>query len=270
MTKNIRIDYYTGTGGAKMTAELLAEKLKASNTNVEVNRIKRSNISGIDKLDIDYYILIFPVHAFNAPKSVYEWVEHLSGNGCKTAVISISGAGNVVSNSASRHKTVKLLKKSNFNVIFEEMIRMPNNWMNVPGEKKFTRILSKIPQKIEQISQTILAEKKRSSIVYWIDYLISALGEMEKKELPKFGSGIKVTDDCTGCGLCAKNCCSANIQMEEQSSKPMFGNHCDMCLGCIYNCPQKALQPTVWAFQVDKKGYDLNAMRQIADMKNRV
>jgi ferredoxin len=157
-------------------------------------------------------------------------------------------------------------------VIFEEMIRMPNNWMKAPNEKKFTRILSKIPSKIDKISQVVLAEKRKRKIIYWIDYLISALGEAEKKGTQKFGNGIQVTDVCTGCGLCAKNCCSSNIQIENHTSfdtfpKPKIGNRCDMCLGCIYNCPQKALLPTVWAIQIDKKGYDLNAMCRTAGVK---
>ena len=42
-----------------------------------------------------------------------------------------------------------------------------------------------------------------------------------------------------------------------EQRRPKFGNRCDMCLGCVYNCPQKALQPTWGAFQVDKNGYDL-------------
>lgn len=272
MRNNIRIDYYTGTGGSKLIAKLLAEKLKIANKSVRVNRIIRDKISGIDKPDVDYYILIFPVHSFNAPQPIYEWIEHLSGNGCKTAVISVSGGGNIISNTASRHKTVKLLRQSNFNVIFEEMIRMPNNWMIVPNEKKYIRILSKIPKKIELISQVILAERRKRKFVYWIDYLISALGEAEKKGTPKFGNAIKVTDACTGCGLCAKNCGSSNIQIEKQTSldispKPRFGNQCDMCLGCIYNCPEKALLPATWAFQVDKKGYNLNEMCRIANVK---
>jgi len=94
--------------------------------------------------------------------------------------------------------------------------------------------------------------------------LISALGETEKKGTQNFGKRIKVLDTCIGCGLCAKNCCSSNISIE---NKPKFGNRCDMCLGCIYNCPQKALQPTYGAFQVDKKGYDLRLMCQNANFR---
>ena len=263
--KNIRIDYYTGTGGSEWVAKLLAENLKEENRNIEVNRIYRDHINKVETLDIDYYVLIFPVHSFNAPKPIYEWIEHLTGNQCKTAVIAVSGGGNVITNTACKSKTVKLLKKSNFNVILEEMVRMPNNWAKVPDKKKYTEILSKLPSKIEEISQAILSENSKRKPIYWIDYLISALGEAEKKSTHKFGSRIKVLESCSGCGLCSKNCCSSNIQMENQDlpdikSKPKFGNRCDMCFGCIYNCPQKALQPTWGAFQIDKNGYDLRLM----------
>jgi len=263
--KKIRIDYHTGTGGSKYIAELLAEKLTCSDVSVEINRILRDNINGDSEVCADYYVLIFPVHSFVAPKPIYEWVEHLKSDRCKTAVIAVSGGGNIITNTASRQKTVRLLKKKNFNVIYEEMVRMPNNWMKAPNEKKYTRILSKLPNKIEQISQTIIAEKRKKKVIYWIDYLIAALGELTKNSTHKFGNGIKVLESCTGCELCAKNCCSSNIQME--MNLPTFGNRCDMCLGCIYNCPQKALQATYGAFQVDKKGYDLHLMLQNSGKK---
>jgi ferredoxin len=258
-----------------LVAELLAEKLKNANSHVEVCRIYRDSITDLKTLETDYYILIFPVHSFNAPQPIYEWVAHLAGNNCKTAVISVSGGGNVMSNTACRCKTVKLLKKSNFNVICEEMVRMPNNWMKAPGKKKCTEILSQLPSKIEQISQAVISEKRRKKVIYWIDYLISALGEAEKKGTRKFGNGIKVLDTCTGCGLCAKNCCSSNIQMDSQTTtdanaKPKIGNRCDMCLGCVYNCQQKALQPTWGAFQVDKNGYDLRLMCQDANVFHKI
>ena len=265
--KNIRIDYYTGTGGSELVAKLLTDKLKNEKINVVVNRIYRDNINKFEKLEIDYYVLIFPIHSFNAPKPIYEWIEHLAGNYCKTSVISVSGGGNVISNSACRCKTVKLLKNSNFNVVYEEMVRMPNNWMKAPDKKKYTRILSKLPTKIDQISQTITSAKRKKKVIYWVDYLISALGEAEKNGTHKFGNGIKVLESCTGCGLCSKNCCSSNIQMESLAlskvqNKPKFDDRCDMCLGCVYNCPQKALQPTWGAFQIDKNGYNLRLMCQ--------
>ncbi|MCL2416412.1 MAG: EFR1 family ferrodoxin [Bacteroidales bacterium] len=258
--KNIRIDYYTGTGGSQLIAERLAEKLKTENNTVIVNRIYRADTKEPKTLDVDYYVLIFPVHGFNPPKPIFEWAKHLTANGCKTAIISVAGAGNALTNTACRYKTRKLLKKVGFDIIYQDMVRMPNSWKNVPERLKYTRLLSKLPTKIEKIAKAIATEKRGRKLIYWFDYLLTALGRTTQNSTHKFGSGINVLDSCTSCGLCAKNCCSSNIQME--TNLPKFGNQCDMCLGCVYNCPQRALQPTWGAFQIDKKGYDLRSMLQ--------
>ena len=256
--KTIQIDYYTGTGGSQFIAEKLAETLKNKDNSVVVNRIFRADITATKTLNADYYVLIFPVHGFNPPKLIFEWANHLRANGCKTAIISVAGAGNAVTNSACRYKTRKLLKKGGFNVIYQDMVRMPNSWKNVPEKPKYTRLLSKLPTKIEHIAQAINTEKKGRKLIYWIDYLLTAIGRTTQGSTYKFGAGIQVSDACISCKLCAKNCCSSNIAMSE--NLPKFANQCDMCLGCVYNCPKKALLPTWGAFQVDKKGYDLQAM----------
>ncbi|MCL2414259.1 MAG: EFR1 family ferrodoxin [Bacteroidales bacterium] len=263
--KNIRIDYYTGTGGSQLIAERLAEKLKAENNNVVVNRIYRADIKETRTFDVDYYILIFPVHSFNPPSTIFEWAKHLTANRCKTAIISVAGAGNALTNTACRYKTRKLLKKRGFDVIYQDMVRMPNNWKNVPEKPKYICLLSKLPTKIEKIAQAIATEKRGRKLIYWIDYLLTPLGRTAQNSTHKFGNGINVLDSCTSCGLCAKNCCSSNIKME--ANLPKFENRCDMCLGCVYNCPEKALQPTWGAFQVDKKGYDLRSMLQNLDAR---
>jgi len=256
--KNIRIDYYTGTGGSQFIAERLAEKLNAEGNTAVVNRIYRADIQGVKALDVDYYVLVFPVHGFNPPKLIFEWAKHLTANRCKAAIISVAGAGNAVTNSACRYKTRKLLKKGGFDVIYQDMVRMPNSWKNVPEKPKYTRLLSKLPTKIEQIAQTINSEKRGRKLIYWIDYLLTAIGRTTQGSTYKFGAGIQVSDACISCKRCAKNCCSSNIEMSE--NLPKFSNQCDMCLGCVYNCPKSALHPTWGAFQVDKKGYDLRAM----------
>lgn len=49
-----------------------------------------------------------------------------------------------------------------------------------------------------------------------------------------------VTDECTGCGYCAKNCpCQAIIMVD---NKPVWKENCSFCLKCIHSCPAQALQ----------------------------
>lgn len=250
---NLRIDYYTGTGGSEMAAKQIAAKLTTKGCGVEMNRIVRDKFIASD--GFDYYVLLFAVHSFNAPQPVFEWVNKLDGRGRKCAVIAVSGAGEVFSNTACRRKIIKSLSQASFEVIYEDMIQMPNNWMSVPKAERCKKILGQFPQKINDICDAIFEQRKRRKSPYWIDILISAGGRCEKLITKKFGRGIKVTDSCTGCGLCARNCCSSNIVIE--NDRAVIGDRCDMCLGCIYGCPHKALVATYGGFQVDKEGYDL-------------
>lgn len=188
----IRIDYYTGTGGSEMVAKQLAANLTAKGCAVTLNRIIRDKFVPSD--DFDYYVLLFAVHSFNAPRPVFEWVQKLHGNGAKCAVIAVSGGGEVVSNTACRRKIIKCLSLVNFEVIYEDMVKMPNNWMSVPGREKCERIMTQFPLKATEISDAIFAQRKQRKSPFWIDILIAAAGQCEKLVTKKFGQGIKVMD----------------------------------------------------------------------------
>lgn len=257
---NIRIDYYTGTGGSEMAAKQIAAELTTKGCSMTVNRIIRDKFIASD--DFDYYILLFAVHWFNAPQPVFEWVRKLDGKSRKCAVIAVSGGGEVLSNTACRRQIIRSLSLANFDVIYEDMVQMPTNWTSVPKTERCKKILGQFPQNINDISDSIFEQRKRRESPYWIDILISAAGRCERLITKRFGRGIKVTDSCIGCGLCARNCCSSNIVIF--NDKAVVGNRCDMCLGCIYGCPHKALVATYGGFQVDKKGYDLRKIRELS------
>jgi len=44
--------------------------------------------------------------------------------------------------------------------------------------------------------------------------------------------------------------------------KPVFENKCQLCLGCIYGCPCKALKPGISKFVVVKDGYSLKELEK--------
>lgn len=261
---NLRIDYYTGTGGTEMAAKQIATKLTTKGCSVEVNRIVRDKFIASD--GFDYYVLLFAVHSFNAPQPVFEWVQKLDGRGRKCAVVAVSGGGEVFSNTACRKKIIESLSRANFDVIYEDMVQMPNNWMSVPSDERCKNILGQFPQKINHICNAIFEQRGQRKSPYWIDILISAVGRCEKLVAKKFGRGIKVTDSCTGCGLCVRNCCSSNLVIKDD--RAVVGDRCDMCLGCIYGCPHKALIATYGGFQVDKKGYDLRRITELSSQDN--
>ncbi len=75
-------------------------------------------------------LLLFSVHAFNAPDAVYKWIDGLDTvKHISAAVISVSGAGDVCPNTACRVSSIKRLTKKGYHVLYERMIVMPSNWV---------------------------------------------------------------------------------------------------------------------------------------------
>ncbi len=88
----IKIAYYSGTGGSALAAWNFSEKLEEKGCLARLEKI--TNAPGEDCDDFDLLILIFPVHAFNAPAGVYKWIKSLKAvNGIDAAVIAVSGGG---------------------------------------------------------------------------------------------------------------------------------------------------------------------------------
>ncbi len=56
-----------------------------------------------------------------------------------------------------------------------------------------------------------------------------------------FYRNLKVSADCTGCGLCAKNCPSSNLVMEKGSLRILESNGCLRCMRCVVLCPSRAI-----------------------------
>lgn len=47
-------------------------------------------------------------------------------------------------------------------------------------------------------------------------------------------------ENCNGCGICQKICPVNNIKLV--NDKPEWQHKCQLCLGCLHYCPQKAIQ----------------------------
>jgi ferredoxin/flavodoxin len=257
---SIDIVYYSGTGSTLQAAECFDEVCRREGWDVRMYRLFQNK--EVQLREDSILLLIFAVHACNALEPVYRFLDELpAGKNREAAVISVSGGGEVSPNTACRMSSIRRLEKKGYPVFYEKMLVMPSNWI-VGLEKPLAQhLLYALPQKVESAVRDITNHTTVRSKPILIDRLFSRLGEGEKAGARQFGKRILVTENCTGCGLCASQCPAANIQMN--GKKPEFGNNCQLCLNCIYSCPGKALKPGIGRFVVIREGYPIREYQAV-------
>ena len=261
---NVRIVYFSGTGGTKMVADCFENTFAGRGVEVAKSELQEG-----DQLNEgDVLVLLYPVHAFNAPAPVYEWIRNLTrANSTKAVVISVSGGGDITPNKACRVGCIKRLEKKGFEVIYEKMIVMPSNVLIKTVDELTYRLLEILPVKVGKIVDDVLAGIICRRKPDMINRFMSLAGETEKAGTKYFGKRIGAGEDCNGCGWCEKSCSVNNITMH--SSKPVFGNKCVLCLKCIYGCPRGALQPGIFKSLIIKGGYNLCEIEKNMNCSNR-
>lgn len=260
----VKIAYFSGTGSTSRVADTLEKELIERGISVIKLEIRAENTFSNNEEDL--LILLFAVHAFNAPGAVYKWIDNLpdSNRSVPAAVISVSGGGEMTPNTACRVSSIRKLKKKNYTVVYENMVVMPSNWVVKTNDGLAIRLLEILPLKVKHIADDLLAGVVRRTRPKLVDRIFSKIGENEKKGARFFGQKIRVNRNCNGCGWCEKRCPANNIRI--LSNMPVFGRECFLCLRCIYGCPNNALEAGTLKFIILKDGYNLKDIEK--RMKN--
>ena len=279
-TENFKIEYYSGTGCTALAAESLYAALTGAGQTGSVHRLAvgQEEIPA-SQAQPALYILMFPVHSFNAPEAVYKHLESLTAaGGTPAAVIDVSGGGEICPNRAVRVSSIKRFEKKGYDVFYEDSIVMPSNCVVPTNEQVSVRLLEALPEKTKQIAENILSGVRRRPKPNIIDRLASRIGEIEKPAAKSFGKSLAATDECDGCGWCAENCPAGNISMKAAeaaeeagpgSTKPLFDINCHFCMGCVYGCPRNALVSKKYGFAVIKEGFSIDRLKKMAQTEER-
>jgi ferredoxin len=260
--KKVKLVCFSGTGGTTRFTTLLEENLKKNNSEVQVllleaksiERAKKEGTFGVESSDI--IVILFPVHAFDAPEPMYSWIKTLPlSNGLPVALISVSAAGEYWINQSCRVGLIKALSQKGYNIFYERMIIMPFNMIIATNEIFSIRLLQVLPIKAENTAVEILSFKYRRTYPPLKSRILTSICKIEKIWAKFFGKELRIRKSCTHCGLCERNCPMGNIQMK--SGRPQFGWHCVACLRCIYACPTNSIYPIISRFMVIRDGYNL-------------
>lgn len=267
--KTVKLICFTGTGGTRRIAALLAGSLGKRGCEVETLHLEASAIKAAKRagtytdMAFDLIVVLFPVHAFDAPEPIYTWAKALPDKqSVPVALVSVSAAGELWINQACRSGLVKVLSRKGCDVFYERTVIMPINIIIATKEAFSARLLELLPVKTENMAGELLAHRRRLTVPPPQSRLLTWVSKVQKKVAKLFGKELRVKEACTGCGLCAKNCPAANIHMS--AGTPQFGWHCVQCLRCVYACPANAIYPLVSRFLIVRGGYDLNKIEAYA------
>lgn len=257
--KKIKIRYYSGSGNTQYVAETFEKAFLKMNCCVDLKNI--SSIECEEKTFCDRWVVFFPVHAFDSPEGIYDWIKCLSPETKRSvAVISVSGGGEMGPNKGSRYRVIHLLEKKGATVFYENMVVMPSN-IFISTDPVIEKLLLQILPKVgtAMVAEMLTGEVRRNKV--GIGYrALSATSKIEKKGAKWFGKSIQVKDSCISCGWCSQACPSGNIEMAH--GKPIFKSQCHLCLKCIYGCPTQSLYPKYGKSFVLKDGYQIEKIKK--------
>lgn len=201
----IKIAYYSGTGGTAMAAECFMQRLQEEGCACSTEVITDGRLGMQNNHDL--LLLLFPVHALNAPEPVYKWIGNLKAvSGTDAAVISVSGGGEVSPNTACRLSSIKRLSDKGYPIVYDTMLVMPSNFA-VPTKKPLASMLLQVlPKKVDEAVKDIFSDTSAKSNPLLFNRILARMAELEKPAAKLWGRGIKALAVCNGCGWCAQNC----------------------------------------------------------------
>ena len=233
------IFYFSGTGNSKWVAESLAGLLHEKTADI-LDSISNGEI--IEKLSAGiqeegFLGFVFPVYAWGAPEIVIDFVKKLGKPEGNAFTFAIATCGEEAGYTLKNFSKIIPLKSS-YSLV------MPNNYVvgsDLEDEETVLSVLRNAKEEVERMAEELSAKKEVCRVNEGSAAgLKSGLVNFGFNKFARNTKNFYTTDACTGCGLCAKNCPTHTITME--NNRPVWGSKCYQCLKCINRCPAAAIQ----------------------------
>ncbi len=221
--------YFTGTGNSLYAAKRIGGELVSIPQAVKENRYEFED----DKIGI-----IAPCYGFTVPKMVTEFLSKAKLN--SPYIYLIVTYGNNAGDAAAW--VTNYAAKYGIKISYAATLLMIDNYLpqydlreQYKMEKHTEESLDQLIADINELKQ----EVAKSSAGMRVTTKLMRAG-MEHITFLNSPKEFSVNDDCINCGICTKVCPRGNIDLSGE--KPVFHDSCEFCLGCVNNCPKKAIQ----------------------------
>ena len=253
-----------------MVANLIYEEFTQMNWDVSIFNIE--NINKEDDLpNIEEFDLIgigSQVIGYTTPRRMNQFLKLLPVSQKGSKVFAFRTCGGVTeTNYTASHYLIKLLKKKNYDVYYERLFSIGSNFVFKFDDAIMKQLYEATKRKVKIMCQEVVEGKTRKyKTSIWQQLGMKFITGPSGIMLSYMGKNMKVSDNCTKCGSCVRNCPSKNIEITK--GKVSFETNCSACLRCVYNCPQKAISFRSFKFIPIKSGYDVQkSLSQDVDLE---
>jgi len=269
--------YFSATGNSKFIAELFSRNMQARCFSIEDS----TNINYTDEIKAhDIIAFCYPIYGSRVPRIMREFVaKYISELTGKKIIIFVT---QVAFSGDGARVFADMFNDGAIKVAYAEHFNMPNNVCNIPllkkpSKRKIQRYVCKAEEKMAQVCKNIRAGiiKKRgfsrfSQLIGSIQGLPwqgdskedinnrnkAGLQSKSRKHRPKMeekaSRNVRISKNCTICGLCVDICPMQNLENTGNEIKQK--HNCTICYRCVNQCPHRAI--TVFIHKKPKWQYD--------------
>ena len=234
--------WYSGCGNSRFVADQLSAGLGDSNM-VFIPEAAR-NDTPLQFREGEILGIVFPVYSWSVPRLVSDFIRRASVIGRPSYVFAACTCGDQTGLTYEHLK--KDLSKQGLKLDAFFSFQMPETYINLPGFELDTpeNAKRKIDGTKAQLEETVKLIRSRAEGNF--DKLKGGSSFLKSNILkPLFYSLLitdrkfTVSDQCIGCGICAKSCPLQNITIE--NGRPHWNGHCTNCMSCYHRCPKNAI-----------------------------
>ena len=231
--------YFSGTGNTKHCVELLVGLLDPIAKAIPLESPEAAEAI----LENDTVVLGYPVQFSNVPYIVRDFIERNRSHWKGKKVFCVATMGAFSGDGAGC--SARLLKKYGAVILGGLHLKMPDSVCDSKQLKKSDEqnraLIEAADAKIGEAANQIRKGKVPKEGFSPFSHLLGLFGQRLwfYKRTAGYTDKLKISGDCTGCGLCVTLCPTGNIAV--QNGKAIGHGKCTMCYRCVSQCPQKAI-----------------------------